>query len=115
MRRSRTTFRLEGVEEDKTLENIKQEANEYLKGRSARSWLPRSSKTTAEEQPRDSLLGASLAQQCGSRTATITFGSEQLKKLYKKRKGSKEGSDLDDEFRGMTVLHQGCNEEPEIE
>lgn len=115
MRNSTRTLRLQGVGETRTIDDMRGEAEGYLKkkGRSKRSFFGRKGASNDHFET-GGVLEVGLAQQHELQTATITYSSDAHKEVAFKnaRKAfdkERRSPDLDDTFRGMTVLYSGSN------
>jgi len=113
MRNSTRTLRLQGVGDARTIDDMRAEAEGYLKKKGRpRFSLFRSKQASNDDFETRGVLEVSLAQQHESQTATITYSSNAHKEVAFKnaRKAldkARSSPALDDTFGGITVLYSG--------
>lgn len=118
MKKSNKTLRLTGIPEGETREQIEAQALADSKvGSSKLEKLFRlSRKSSSNADASSDLLGTSLAQQRDLNTATITFMTSAAKdrvldSRQKRHDKTGKGAYIDDDFRGITILHSGSTEQ----
>jgi ribosome-binding factor A len=117
MKKSNKTLRLTGVSQNETAEQIKTQARADLQvnGPNRKSFLKIFSRQISNNPVASAdMIITSVAQQKDLKTATITFPTstekeKALAKMRKKRNGAWGGAYIDDDFRGITILHSGSS------
>ena len=124
MRASSKTIRLRGIGNEKSVEDLRRDAQEDLNGTARKKSLAglfSFGRASNEAFVSGGVLAIGLASQNDSQTATITFASEYHKELAftngcKRREKARTGPDIDDGFEGITILHYGIERQaPDLE